>query len=58
MGMDISTMTEEQLRALRNELQERRASPIARRSVVKREAKVLNAVKDKSLVDLNTLIDL
>lgn len=58
MGLDILTMSEEQLRALRNELQSRRANPAARRSAVKKDSKVVHAVNTKKLTDLNDLLDL
>jgi len=58
MGLDISTMSENQLRALRNELQDRRANPAARRSAVKKESKMTQAVNSKKLTDLNELLDL
>lgn len=58
MGLDISTMSEEQLRAYRNELQERRVSPALRRSATKKDAKMTKAIGEKQLVDLDSLLNL
>ena len=58
MGLDISTMAEDQLRAYRNELQERRVSPAARRSATKKDAKLTKAVSTGALTNLNDLLDL
>ena len=56
MDLDITQMSEDQLRTLRQEINARRTSAPTRRAVVKRQQKVDKAVSTGKLLDLESLL--